>query len=86
VDSRIAFHVQGGYFVLPKHAQLVARFAMLPITVAGTKENTMEIRGGFNWYFFGHSLKWLTDAGIVKDTTDGAPTDFQFRTQAQVMF
>ena len=86
VDGRIAFHAQAGYFVLLPHAQVVARFAMLPITVAMEKEYTMEIRGGFNWYFVGHSIKWLTDAGIVKDTTDGAPTDFQVRTQAQLMF
>src|SRR5262249_26809631 len=86
VDGRVALHVQAGYFVVPKKAQVVARFAMLPITVAGNKENTLEVRGGFNWFFHGHALKWLTDFGIQKDTTDGAPTDFQFRTQAQIMF
>ena len=86
VDGRMSFHIQGGYFVTPKHAQVVARFAMLPITVAGNKENTLEARGGFNYFFFGHALKWLTDFGIQKDTTDGAATDFQFRTQGQIMF
>lgn len=85
-DSRVGFHVQAGWLAVPGHGQIVARFAMLPITVAGNKENTLEVRGGLNWYFFGHGLKWLTDFGIQKDTTDGAARDYQFRTQGQIMF
>lgn len=87
-DAQFAGHGQLGYFITPKQFQVVGRFGMTPLalTAAGDQEYNMEIRGGLNWYFYGHSLKWSNDIGIVKATTDGADAELQARLQAQLIF
>jgi hypothetical protein len=84
-QSDFGFHAQGGYFVAPKTFELAARFGMVP-TGAASDDNRMEILGGFNWFLHGHSLKWQTDAGVLRTTTDPAVTELVVRTQAQLIF
>jgi hypothetical protein len=87
-DTQFAGHAQAGVFLTPKQHQLVGRFGAtpLPVTATGDQDYVLEIRGGFNWYFFGHSLKWSNDIGIVKATTEGADAELQARLQAQIVF
>lgn len=80
-QTDFGFHGQGGYFLTPKKMEIAARFGMIP---AGD-ENQLEIVGGFNWFAHGHSLKWQTDAGVLKVTgADGM--QLVARTQAQIIF
>jgi hypothetical protein len=87
-DATFAGHVQGGAFVVPGHAQLTARFAIvpLPLVAGGEQEYRMEIRGGANYYFFGHNLKVSSDLGALSDTTEGATAALAFRLQGQLVF
>jgi hypothetical protein len=78
VDPDFTGHLQAGYFVTPKKAQITGRFAFAP---AGD-ETQIEARGGFNWYWSGHEWKWTTDVGMVQVTGGGDPT-LQLRTQLQ---
>lgn len=87
-DSQFAVLAQPGYFVVPKHAQVAARFALAPI---GTRKQ-IEGRAAFNWYWEGHAWKWATDAGFVQLTGTDPMTmatdkpDLQFRTMLQLTF
>jgi hypothetical protein len=80
---------QAGMFVIPKHAELAARFAIAPTT--GDREQ-IEARGAFSWYWEGHRWKWATDIGLVKQTGSDPVTmatddpDYQLRTMAQLTF
>jgi hypothetical protein len=46
----------------------------------------LEALGAINWFFDGHALKWMTDAGIVQTMSADDVTDFQARTQLQFLF
>jgi len=80
---------QAGYFVTPKHAQVAARFAIVP---AANDRRQLEVRGAFNWYWEGHRWKWMTDVGMVKLTGHDPTTmaaddpDLQLRSTAQLLF
>lgn len=84
-ETDFGLHVQGGYFFTPKRFEAVARFGLVP-TAAASDDNVLEILGGFNWFAHGHSLKWQTDAGVQRTTTDPAVTELVVRTQAQLVF
>ena len=58
--------VQPGYFVIPKHGQIAARFAYSPDRPGGREQ--VEARGGFTWYWHGHDWKIATDVGVLKFT------------------
>jgi hypothetical protein len=76
--------------ILPKEVEVALRFAMIPLAVpapGASQEYNQEIRGAFIWYFSqSHNFKWTTDVGYVKDTTSGAKSTIQLRTQGQVIF
>ncbi len=79
-ENDIAFHVQGGFVVLPKRLELSARFAQVP---AGAND-TQEILGAANIFLHGHWLKLAIDAGALRTTGDGGTTDIVARTQFQI--
>jgi hypothetical protein len=82
-DAEVGFYGQAGLFVLPKAVQVCGRFAMVPSEVPD--ENDLEVLAAFNWYWQGHNMKWMTDAGILKTTgVDGQ--DVQIRSQIQLVF
>jgi hypothetical protein len=87
-DSQFAGHVQGGAFAIPKKLQLAARFGATPLAVAadGTQDYLLEIRGGPQWYFFGHNLKLSSDVGVLQSTVDESDPELQARLQAQLVF
>lgn len=84
-DVQYGALVQPGYFVIPKHGQVAARFAYAPVG----SQKQIEGRAAFNWYWEGHSWKWATDVGVVKLTegssTMTSPADMQLRTMLQAM-
>jgi hypothetical protein len=84
-DPLLGFYVQPGAFVLPKQVQLAARFGWHQVDT-DMDINRMEALGAINWYFAGHAYKWMTDAGIVQTMADDDVTDFQARTQLQIVF
>lgn len=86
VDATFAAHVQAGYFLTPRAAQVDARFALVPSPTGPDDEYLMELRGGFNYYWFGHNLKLSTDFGVLDDTTEGSDAALQLRVQGQLVF
>lgn len=82
-DMQYGALVQPGYFVVPKRAQVAARFGYVPVG----SQKQIEGRAAFNWYWEGHSWKWATDVGAVKLTggssTMTSPADLQLRTMLQ---
>jgi phosphate-selective porin OprO/OprP len=86
-DPLLGFYGQASAFVLPRQIQVAARFSFFQ---ANTATDRIEALGAINWFFAGHALKWMTDAGILQtmpddDATDDV-TDFQARTQLQFTF
>ncbi|HEY5952473.1 MAG TPA: porin [Kofleriaceae bacterium] len=90
-DADFGFYLQPAMMVIPKHAELALRFAL--ITVPGTNaameaihRNQTETRLAFNYYFHGHTWKFASDVGFLKltgeDNGDGG--DFQLRAMLQM--
>ena len=85
-DAQYGVLVQPGYFVVPKHGEIAARFAYAPV---GARKQ-IEARAAFNWYWQGHAWKWATDAGFVKLTKEDPVTratdspDVQVRSMLQL--
>ena len=69
-DPEYGFVIQPGYMVVPKHAELAARFAL---TTEGDR-NRIEALGAFNYYVHGHRMKIATDFGILKLTGEDPVT------------
>jgi len=82
-DARFGALAQAGYFVMPKKAEVAARFAYSD-QIKDIKEK-IEARGAFNWYWSGHNLKLATDAGIVKNIGPDKP-ELVFRSMLQLSF
>jgi len=83
-DRLYGFYVQPGYFVVPKRLELAARFAQIDDEEADG-EHVHEVLGAIDWYFDGHSFKWMTDGGVIHHT-EGKTSDVQVRTQLQMVF
>ncbi|MBA3393728.1 MAG: hypothetical protein H0T89_13860 [Deltaproteobacteria bacterium] len=63
-DAEYGAFAQAGMMVIPKHAEVAGRFAL--VTVGD--RNRIEARGAFNWFWYGHTLKLASDAGFVQLT------------------
>jgi len=62
--NTLAFEGQVGYFIIPKHFEVAARYVGVIPTAAGVT-NGYEAGGGFNYYFYGHRLKLLIDYAML---------------------
>jgi len=88
-DATYGALVQTGYFVMPKKAELSARFSIAPTT--GDRDQ-IEVRAAFNWFWEGHRYKWATDVGMVKQTGEDPITmakddpDLLLRSMLQLTF
>jgi Phosphate-selective porin O and P len=88
-DPKYGALAQAGMFVIPKKAEVVARFAIVPFS--GDRDQ-LEVRGAFNYYFEGHRFKWATDLGMLKATGEDPTTmakddpDLLLRSMLQFMF
>jgi hypothetical protein len=58
-EAGYGFNVQSGYFLIPNHLEVAARYSyMNPDTpVEAINNGTEEITGGLSYYFLGHPLK-----------------------------
>jgi hypothetical protein len=76
--------VQAGYMI-SETFQPAARYSRVDFDQDGPVLH--EALGGLNVYFYGHSLKWQTDAGaLITERTNDTQTDWQARTQLQLSF
>jgi hypothetical protein len=83
VDT-IGAHVQASYMITDT-IQPAVRFAT--VAPEGDDNNSTEILGGISAYFFGHGLKWQTDAGAIISEGDGGSTsEVVVRSQLQLSF
>ncbi len=62
--NTFGFVGQTGYFIVPHHLEVMARFCGVIPTTAGVT-NGFEAGGGLAYYFMGHKLKITTDYGIL---------------------
>ena len=80
----LGLHTQVGYVVAGTY-QPVLRYAL--VAPDGGDNDVHEITAGLSVYFFGHKVKWQTDAGVfLRDTPGGTETDVLGRTQLQLAF
>ena len=62
--NTFGFLGQAGYFMIPKHLELAARYdGVLPTAV--NVSNGYEVGGDLNYYFYGHKLKLQADYNIL---------------------
>jgi phosphate-selective porin OprO/OprP len=69
--------------------EAVARFGEREVSDLVANDDITEIRGGINYYYRRHSLKFQSDVGRVetgRGTTAGSRKDYELRLQAQFIF
>lgn len=78
------FFAQASYLV-GEVIQPALRYSL--VDFEGNAGATHEAMGGINVYFYGHNLKWQTDAGaIINQTPHQTATRYRARTQLQLAF
>lgn len=87
------FYAQAGYFVIPKHLELAARYAYLDPNRDVANDLWVETAGAVSWYFSNHNLKLQADysnihkqKAIAFNSGPDATDDRQVRFQAQLLF
>jgi len=90
------FYAQAGYFVIPKHLELAARYSYVDPNRDVSNDLWVETTGAVSWYFIGHNLKVQADysnihrqgriASTSPSATANATDDHQMRLQAQLFF
>jgi phosphate-selective porin OprO/OprP len=87
------YYIQGGFFVIPEHLELAARYAALDPNRDVADDRWIETTGGVSWYFDKHNLKIQSDyTNIHKQRRiafNGGPNntdDQQVRIQLQLLF
>jgi len=79
--STIGLHAQAGYLIGDLFEPSL-RFAM--IDPEGDDNNLQELALGLSFYFFGHNIKWQTDAGML--SAQAGSDDIFARSQLQLAF
>lgn len=79
-DPEYGFYVQPGFMVIPKKAEVAARFALITVPAVNAMmeeihRNQIEARAAFNYYWHGHTWKVASDVGFVKLTGDEPSED-----------
>lgn len=78
------FVLQAGYLATP-HLEPVARYAL--VAPKGADNDTHEVTGGLNLYFYKHALKWQNNVSAsVRPGADQTVTDYLYESQLQLMF
>ncbi|MFZ3207699.1 MAG: porin [Geobacteraceae bacterium] len=83
------FYAQAGYFVIPKHLELAARYSYVDSDRDKSLNLQTETQGAVSYYFNKHNLKLQGDiTNIHKQNGAGksATDDLQCRLQAQIIF
>lgn len=90
------YYAQAGYFVIPKHLELAARYSYIDPNRDVSNDLWIETTGAVSWYFVGHNLKVQADysnihrqgriASTNPSATADATDDHLMRVQAQLYF
>ena len=81
------FYAQAGYFIIPHHLELAARYSYVDIDKSVSNDLRVETSGAVSYYFNKHNLKLQGDVTNIHRQTAAATTDdMQYRLQAQVIF
>jgi hypothetical protein len=75
-NSLVGFHVQAGHMVVPKHWQVVGRYALIADLLEDDKtaRDQQEVSVGGNYFGFGHDAKLAAAVRLIK-TGDADLTD-----------
>lgn len=81
------YYVQGGFFVLPKHLELTARFEQLdPDDSVDDEKDITWTTVGVNYFFSKHDWKLQANYVIKEEDNDLKVDDDTFLLQMQVKF
>lgn len=81
------FYAQAGYFLIPRHLELAARYSWLdPNRDATVSHQITEVQGAVSYYFNQHNLKIQGDVTDNHDQTRNRADDMTYRLQAQLLF
>jgi hypothetical protein len=90
-DPEFGFYLQPGLMIVPKKAEIAARFALITLSQSAGgmtfDRNQIEARAAFNYYWHGHTWKVASDVGFLKLTGDEPSEDggdFQLRVMMQL--
>ncbi len=90
-DPEFGFYLQPALMVVPKKAEIAARFALITLSQSAGgmtfDRNEIEARAAFNYYWHGHTWKVASDVGFLKLTGDEPSEDggdFQLRVMMQL--
>jgi phosphate-selective porin OprO/OprP len=88
VHSR-GYYAQAGYFLLPKHLEMAARYSCVDPNRDRSQDLQVEVTGAVSYYFQGHNLKLqgdYTNIHIQRAAGSQSTDDKQLRVQAQLAF
>jgi phosphate-selective porin OprO/OprP len=82
------YYAQVGYFIIPKHLELAARYSYADFDCDVPNDLHAETQGAISYYFNKHNLKIQGDiSNIHQQNGSNKPTDdMQYRLQAQIIF
>jgi len=82
------YYAQAGYFLLPKHLEVAARYSSVDPNRDKSRDLQVEVTGAVSYYFQGHNLKLQGDYTNIHKQVAGkqATDDQQLRVQAQLAF
>lgn len=81
------FYAQAGYFIIPEHLEVAARYGYFDPNRDATNDHQIETAGAVSYYFAKHNLKLQADyTNIHKQASPNNTDDGQFRLQAQIIF
>jgi phosphate-selective porin OprO/OprP len=79
------FYTQAGYFIIPKHLELAARYSYVDPNRDTSQDLQSEIQGAVSYYFSKHNLKLQADVTNIHKQPNRSD-DLQYRVQAQIIF
>lgn len=82
--SNWGYNAQAGYFIIPKHLELAAKYS--GAVFIGAVANQYEYSGAVNYFVKGHPIKLQMDYAALRNVNAVGRTDHRFRTQLQVIF
>jgi phosphate-selective porin OprO/OprP len=81
----MGFYTQAGYFIIPKHLELAARYSYVDPNRDTSNDLQSEIQGAVSYYFNNHNLKLQADVTNIHKQPNRSD-DLQYRMQAQIIF
>ncbi len=79
------FYAQAGYFIIPKHLEVAARYSFVDPDRDKSQDLQTETQGAISYYFSKHNLKLQADVTNIHKQP-ARSDDMQYRMQAQIIF